>query len=226
MIIRVIYLINWEIFLDSDESVVGIMAKHILENREFPIFYYGQSYLGTLEQFTVALFFKIFGISPIVLKVVPLIYFLLSVILLYKIANKIYQNAYYLLAFLAVPPFYYIVWSLKARGGFMEMVFLCILFLYFLFVYQKNNKPATLYLLSLIAGFSVYINTLSIPFFLSVLYLNYLDSDKTISIIKFQERAIKYFFSFIFFIFGLLPIFIFFIIYLVSYGVFFAIGFV
>ena len=40
--------------LEPDEAVVGLMAKHISEGRELPVFYYGQPYLGSLEAFLVA----------------------------------------------------------------------------------------------------------------------------------------------------------------------------
>ncbi len=54
---------------DGDEGVLGIMSKHILEGKAFPVFYYGQSYgLSTLEAGTAALFFKLFGMSTESLK--------------------------------------------------------------------------------------------------------------------------------------------------------------
>jgi len=38
---------QWSI--DSDEAIVGLMGKHILEGRGIPTFYYGQHYMGSLE---------------------------------------------------------------------------------------------------------------------------------------------------------------------------------
>ena len=35
----------------ADEGVVGLMAMHILEGRELPVFFYGQDYLGALEAY-------------------------------------------------------------------------------------------------------------------------------------------------------------------------------
>src|SRR6478672_2609190 len=32
--------------IDSDEAIVGLMARHILHGRELPIWYYGQAYMG------------------------------------------------------------------------------------------------------------------------------------------------------------------------------------
>ena len=39
-----------------DTSTVGLMGIHILEG-EFPLFYYGQNYMGALEAYTAAVMF-------------------------------------------------------------------------------------------------------------------------------------------------------------------------
>ena len=57
--------------LESDEAVVGLMAKHISEGRELPVFYYGQPYLGSLEAFLVAGSFKLFGTLNLLVKPLP-----------------------------------------------------------------------------------------------------------------------------------------------------------
>jgi len=32
------------LLVDGDESVLGLMAKHLAQRKEFPIFFYGQHY--------------------------------------------------------------------------------------------------------------------------------------------------------------------------------------
>src|SRR3954453_20028827 len=54
--------------IDGDEAVVGLMARHIAFLGERPVFYYGQPYLGSLEAFTAAPFFVLFGPTTLVLK--------------------------------------------------------------------------------------------------------------------------------------------------------------
>src|SRR4030067_2555737 len=44
---------------NSDEAIVALMAKHILEG-DRPIFFYGQAYMGSLDAWLVALGFKLF----------------------------------------------------------------------------------------------------------------------------------------------------------------------
>ncbi|MFH1523130.1 MAG: hypothetical protein ABIE43_04940 [Patescibacteria group bacterium] len=210
LVVRIFYLANWEMHLDADESIVGIMAKHILEGKKLPIFFYGQNYMGTLEQFTVALFFKIFYIHPLILKIVPLIYYFLSVFFLYLIVKKyIYDKAYYLLIFLIFPPLFYIIWSLKARGGHMEIIFLCTLFLYLLFKYKKYYSNHILYLLSFVAGFAIYINAYCLPFLISVIILNYFDKSINVKKLQVKERIKKIFYLIVYFIIGLFPLIMF-----------------
>ncbi|MGD9872870.1 MAG: hypothetical protein AB7T27_01245 [Kiritimatiellia bacterium] len=48
---------------DPDCGVVALMARHMAEGRAWPVFFYGQSYMGSLEPALSALCCRIFGIS-------------------------------------------------------------------------------------------------------------------------------------------------------------------
>src|SRR6195256_4431104 len=60
--------------IDADEAVVGLMARHIAFLGERPVFYWGQPYLGSLEAFTTAPFFRVFDSSTPLLKLIPTAY--------------------------------------------------------------------------------------------------------------------------------------------------------
>jgi 4-amino-4-deoxy-L-arabinose transferase-like glycosyltransferase len=45
---------------NSDEAIVALMARHILQG-ERPVFFYGQAYMGSLDAFLVAGLFALFG---------------------------------------------------------------------------------------------------------------------------------------------------------------------
>lgn len=49
--------------VNLDAGVVALMAKHIAEGRELPVFFYGQAHMGSLEALLSGLFCRIFGIS-------------------------------------------------------------------------------------------------------------------------------------------------------------------
>jgi hypothetical protein len=63
-----VFLISPESYFDSDQAIVGLMAKHLSELRAFPVFLYGQTYMLGVEAWLAAPLFLVFGASPTVLK--------------------------------------------------------------------------------------------------------------------------------------------------------------
>src|SRR2546428_12581251 len=53
---------------DSDQAVVGLMAKHLSELRAFPLFFYGQHYMLGVQAWLAAPFFLIGGTSVAMLR--------------------------------------------------------------------------------------------------------------------------------------------------------------
>lgn len=49
------------VVLHADSSVVALMARHMAEGRELPVFFYGQHYMGSLEPMVSALLVRLFG---------------------------------------------------------------------------------------------------------------------------------------------------------------------
>lgn len=54
--------------LDSDQAVVGLMAKHASEFRTFPLFFYGQNYMLGVQAWLAAPFFWIGGPTALMLR--------------------------------------------------------------------------------------------------------------------------------------------------------------
>src|SRR5262249_52903124 len=77
--------------LDSDQAVVGLMGVHILKG-EFPAFYWGQSYGGTLESFVAALLFSLFGVSRLTLNLAPFLFSLLFLLLTWRLAETVFDR--------------------------------------------------------------------------------------------------------------------------------------
>ncbi len=63
--------------VNSDEGKMGIAGIHIAFQGQHPIYHYGQNYLGVLEAYIAAPFFRLFGISDITLRIGMLILFAL-----------------------------------------------------------------------------------------------------------------------------------------------------
>lgn len=115
---------QWSI--DADEAIVGLMGKHILEGRGVPVFYYGQHYMGSLEAILAAGSFAMFGATPVALSLVPLFFSIALVPLLYALGSALGGRTAGRVAALltAFPPSALIIWSVKARGGFIEVLVL------------------------------------------------------------------------------------------------------
>ncbi len=124
--LRLDLLIANNFVIDSDEAIVGLMAKHINEGRGIPVFYYGQHYMGSLEAICVSFVFRLFGISSLALKIVPFAFSLLMILAVYDLTlHAINKRAASIAAFMcAVSPSALMIWSSMARGGFIELIFI------------------------------------------------------------------------------------------------------
>jgi hypothetical protein len=69
VVLRSIVFVFWEqSFFDSDQAITGLMAKHLIESRAFPVFYYGQNYMLGVEAYLAAPVFALAGVSVTTLK--------------------------------------------------------------------------------------------------------------------------------------------------------------
>src|SRR6478672_6286163 len=63
--------------VNSDEGKMGLAGMHIAFQGQHPMYHYGQNYLGVLEAYIAAPFFRLFGISDITLRIGMLLLFAL-----------------------------------------------------------------------------------------------------------------------------------------------------
>jgi hypothetical protein len=69
VIARTALFLIWEqSAFDSDQAIFGLMAKHIVEGRAFPVFIYGDNYMLSVQAWLAAPLFAIFGPSVALLK--------------------------------------------------------------------------------------------------------------------------------------------------------------
>src|SRR4051812_8387761 len=69
---------------DSDQAVIGLMAKHLSELRAFPVFLYGQPYLLGVEAWLAAPFMAVFGATVTALKLPLLVLNVVFTLLLFR----------------------------------------------------------------------------------------------------------------------------------------------
>lgn len=125
---RLPQLLSTQLLADGDECVIGLMSKHLIEGKEFPVFFHGQSYgFSLVECLPVALSFLVFGINDLGLKLPMLIMFIMAMVFFYHsllaIAPKYKLLAFFItLAFIFSPS--WALWSMKARGGYLTAILL------------------------------------------------------------------------------------------------------
>lgn len=108
---------------NSDESTMGLEAMHIAYRpHELPIFLYGQNYMGVLEAYLGAVFFRLLGISIFSLRLGMLLLFALFLITMYFLIRLIYTRmlALFTLVLFALASRVLFLTELIAGGGAVE----------------------------------------------------------------------------------------------------------
>src|SRR5436190_7789186 len=86
--VRVVLLVLPTGASDSDEAVVGLIARHALYQHEFHSFFWGQAYGGTLEPLLASPLFWLFGASVAALKAVPLLLSAVAALLVWRLGRR------------------------------------------------------------------------------------------------------------------------------------------
>jgi hypothetical protein len=71
----------------NDAAIVGLMAMHALKGK-FSAFYWGQSYMGSIESLSIAPFFALFGVSDLALYLGLLPWYLVFAAAVYGITRR------------------------------------------------------------------------------------------------------------------------------------------
>lgn len=113
---------------NADEAVVALMARHIALGRGFPVFFYGQAYMGSLDALLVALGFRLFGEQIWVIRAVQTLLYLGTIGVTFAIARHIYadtpQVARWTAFLLAVPTVNVTLYTTVSLGGYGEALLL------------------------------------------------------------------------------------------------------
>jgi len=64
VLLRSAVFVLWEeAHFDSDQAVMGLMAKHLSEGRAFPVFFYGSNHILAVQAWLAAPVFLLAGVS-------------------------------------------------------------------------------------------------------------------------------------------------------------------
>jgi hypothetical protein len=102
----------------SDDGVVGLMALHALHG-QFTTFFWGQAYGGSQEAILTVPFFWLFGVSWLVLRIVPILLTAVTALLIWRVGRRTIGEPAASLAgalFWIWPPF--AIYKLTHQNGF------------------------------------------------------------------------------------------------------------
>jgi hypothetical protein len=131
-----------ESYFDSDQAIVGLMAKHLVEGRAFPLFFYGQEYMLAVESWLMAPVFFVLGPSVFALRLTMVLLNVVTAATLWWLLMRDARLQPWLAALAAAPfalaPFVTAAHLVEAQGGNVEP------FLWVLVAWLLREKPLAL----------------------------------------------------------------------------------
>ncbi|WP_091350119.1 hypothetical protein [Micromonospora rhizosphaerae] len=109
---------------NSDEATMGLAALHIARGQEFPVWFYGQAYMGTLEAYLAAPVFAVAGPSVLALRLPTLALYALFLALIWRLTRRLGGDRWFALlvvGFLALGSDRIVKNQLIAGGGYPEL---------------------------------------------------------------------------------------------------------
>ncbi|MFQ5411489.1 MAG: hypothetical protein ACE5EC_04305 [Phycisphaerae bacterium] len=122
--VRMPFIERGETLLHSDEAIVGLMAQDIAAGERFPIYFYGQRYMGALEAYVIAAVSPFFDNPIHALRFGPACFFAGMVAVQYLMLTRWFGRRGGLVGavvLLAASPMF-MQWSISARGGYVEIL--------------------------------------------------------------------------------------------------------
>ena len=134
--------------LDPDSGIVALMAKHMAEGLDFPVFYYGQAYMGSLEAMAGALFCFLFGTSGFMVSLGTALIGWLGMLAVFAWARDAHSSRAGLaaMALYAIGTPEFLHYQVSPRGGYTVTILLSTLVLWLasrLIINGIKNEAAT-----------------------------------------------------------------------------------
>ena len=159
---------------NADEAIVGLMARHILEGAR-PVFFYGQSYMGSLDAYLVAVGYALFGVSVSMIRWVQLVLYLgtiITTVVIGKVGLGSWRTGLLAGLLLAVPTVNVTLYSTASLGGYGEALLLgnliVIITILFHKSFERDQTGCSLvglgFLWGVLAGLGVWVNGLTLVY--------------------------------------------------------------
>lgn len=172
LLARVLLLLTKTVSFHSDEAVVALMARHILQG-ERPVFFYGQAYMGSLDAWVVAVGFALLGQSVTAIRLVQSALYLVVVASGFAVGWRLSGRVTVAVVaglVLAVPPVVLATYTTATLGGYNETLLLgnLLLLLGYDVTHQHRRSWWRWLLLGICAGLGWWTNGLIIAYVVPV----------------------------------------------------------
>lgn len=162
---------GWLIFsghvpFNADEAVVGLMARHILQG-ERPVFFYGQSYMGSLDAGLVSLGFLLFGEHIWVIRAVQSLLYLGLLLTTYFLGKEMFSSGRVGLiaaGLLSIPTVNMTLYTTVSLGGYGEALLLGNFILLLTVRLWRRFRVVEAFLWGGLAGLGLWANALTMVY--------------------------------------------------------------
>lgn len=119
----------YALYDNMDYAVVVLMVRHIVEGMEYPVFFYGQAYMGSLEPFVSAALCFIFEYNPFVVCLGTALVASLVLLEVWRLCRRVsgYIASFIAVSLCAIGPFIYFHYMASPRGGYALCLLLTVL---------------------------------------------------------------------------------------------------
>ncbi len=150
--------------MDRDAATCGLLGLDVLKGN-FPLFFYGQKFMGTLDAYLAAPIYAWTGASSLAVNFLPFLLSLGTMLVLYWILKKQLQSWGLMIgiACLAFPPAFALYWVGEARTHYPLALFLSALILLLTVTVLERNKPDSkvFFIWGLLSGCAFWTNFLT-----------------------------------------------------------------
>ncbi|TYB93656.1 hypothetical protein FXF53_27665 [Micromonospora sp. WP24] len=159
---------------NSDEATMGLAALHIARGQDFPVWFYGQAYMGTLEAYLAAPVLALTGPSLFGLRLVTVALYAAFALLAWRLTLRLTGDRWFALlvvALLALGSDRIVKNQLIAGGGYPEMspaAAALALLAYDLCAGRPGRRLPRWTAWGLLAGLMLWVDPLVLPYVLGV----------------------------------------------------------
>jgi hypothetical protein len=159
---------------NADEAIVALMARHTLQG-EWPVFFYGQAYMGSLDATLAAIGFRLLGEQVLVIRLLQVAIYCGTIVTTILLGWRLFPNRIAgLIAglVLAVPTTNLTVYTTVSLGGYGEALLIGnLILLTGLRAYREQFPLPISFLLGFLLGLGFWVFGLTLVFSVAVILM-------------------------------------------------------